>query len=337
MSIDASIDRLCGALSALGFQVAEGPDDAAAWETLDHELAPLALPTDLRRLLQRVDVARLPLRTYPAPTTLSFALWSWREFRDGGGFAFPAGLFPWCYESHNHLFVELDGPEIDGGALFEWAFAGSPFTLRFQSPADWVETALAVLEQGAFHRYENRERAWLIADVDRWRELAAARLAAAEPHPIYGRQDRFGEEQESWPGHWAQTARLVRQDPPAEYPSMTVAEVRALRRQTTVHALVTGRASYLTGTAGEDTRIWLHDDTGTLDVLCPVDIRGHAAIQSKGGLFGVELIAQHQSAPRPPVDWYALATPSDRGTPGLQRLLAHQPPDATATIIHPPA
>jgi hypothetical protein len=111
MSIDASIDRLCGALSALGFQVAEGPDDAAAWETLDHELAPLALPTDLRRLLQRVDVARLPLRTYPAPTTLSFALWSWREFRDGGGFAFPAGLFPWCYESHNHLFVELDGPK----------------------------------------------------------------------------------------------------------------------------------------------------------------------------------------------------------------------------------
>jgi hypothetical protein len=336
MSIDASIDRLCAALSSLGFAVAEGPDDEAAWETLDRELAPLALPTDLRRLLQRVDVARLALTTYPAPATLSFALWSWREFRDGGGFAFPAGLFPWCYESHSHLFVELDAPGIDGGAMFEWAFAGSDFALRFQSAADWVETAIAVLEQGAFTRYEHGERASLLADVDRWRELAAARLAAGEPHPIYGRQHRFGEDEHAWPDHWAKTARRVREDPPATYPPMTVAEVRALRRRTTVHALITGRASYLSGTAGEDTRIWLQDDTGALDVLCPVDIRGRAAILSKHGLFGVELTAQHQSAPRPPVDWYALVTSSDRAAPMLPRLLAHQPPDATATIIHPP-
>ncbi len=335
MSIDASIDRMCEALSSLGFEVAHGPDDTAAWETLDRELAPLALPSDLRRLLKRVDVARLPLRTYPEPSMLSFALWSWREFRDGD-LAFPAGLFPWCYTSHNHLFVELDGPGIDGGAMFEWAFAGSRFELRFHSPADWVETAVAVLKNGWFERRGDGEHAALWADDDRWRELAAARVQAGGPHPIYGRQDSFGEDRQSWPGHWAETAALVRQDPPAKYPPMTVAQVLSLRRQTTVRALVTGYASYLFGRAGEDTRMWLTDDTGMLDVLCSVEIRGHAAIPKTRALIGVELIAEHQKAPLPPIDWYALATPFDRGMPGVVRVLAQQPPDARATSIHPP-
>jgi hypothetical protein len=126
-------------------------------------------------------------------------------------------------------------------------------------------------------------------------------------------------------------AGLVRRDPPAEYPPMTVAQVLSLRREKTVRALVTGHATYLYGSAGKDTRIWLTDDTGLLDVLCPVDIRGHAAIPKTRDLIRVELIAQHVSAPRPPIDWDALATP------GGASLLAHQPPDATATIIHPPA
>jgi hypothetical protein len=336
VSINESIDRLREALASLGFTVAAGSDDAAAWEKLDSELTPLALPADLRQLLRRVDVARLPLRTYPAPATLDFALWSWREFRDGN-YTFPAGLFPWCYESHNHLFVELDGPGIDGGAMFEWMFAGSDFKLRFHNAQDWLETALAVLEEGAFKRLDHAEFPALVVDDKRWRELSAARLKAAEPHPIYGRKNSFGEGPEAWPGRWAETARLVREDPPAEYPPMTVAEVRDLRRHMTVRALVTGRPSYLVGRAGEDTRIWLQDETGALDVLCPVETRGRAAIGNVAGLFGVELVAQPLEAPRPSIDWYALAPPTDSGAPEMARLLAHQPPDATATIIHPPA
>lgn len=334
MSIDESIDRLREALSALGHHVPEGPDDATTWEKLDHELAPLALPADFRRLLQRVDVARLPLSTYPGPATLDFSLWSWREFRDGE-LPFPAGLFPWCYESHNHLFVELDGPGVEGGAMFEWGFAGSDFRLRFLGAQAWVETALAVLEEQAFDRVDRPQGPLLLVNAERWWELADERLDASEPHAVYGRQRDFGEAEPSWPRHWAAVARLVREDPPAEFPPMTIADVRARRRKTTVRALVTCRATYLAGTAGKAKRVWLQDDTGALDVLCPVDIRGHAALGS-GGTFEVELVAEHIEAPAPAVDWPALATSATYGIPSYPDLLAHQPPDATATVVHRP-
>lgn len=221
--------------------------------------------------------------------------------------------------------------------MFEWAFAGSDFKLRFRSARDWVETAVAVIDEHAFERREHDGRVSLLADVDRWRELAAARLAAAGPHAVYGREHTFGEEEDRWPAHWSEAARLVRQDPPPACPPMSVVDVRALTREGDVHALVTGRVTYLGGRAGEATRIWLEDDTGALDVLCPAEIRGRAAVAGGNrGPFRVELVA-HRQRRRPAIDWYSLASPVDGGATGFPRLLAHQPPDATATILHPPA
>ena len=43
----------------------------------------------------------------------------------------PKLLFPFCYESHGFLFVELHDDRDLGGHVFEWAYAGSPFYRRF--------------------------------------------------------------------------------------------------------------------------------------------------------------------------------------------------------------
>ncbi len=243
-------------------------------------------------------------------------------------------MFPWCYESHNHLFVELDGPGIQGGAMFEWAFAGSDFELRFHGAEAWVETVIAVLEERAFERFERDGRAWLLPDHDRWWELAAARR---EAHVVYGREHTFGEAEHEWPAHWAAAARLVRVDPPPVFPPMTIAEVQARRRDGTVRALITGRPSYLSGNAVKGSRIWLRDETGALDVACPAGTRGLAAIGGNvRGPFRVELIAPRLTEPRPAIDWHALSPAAHRGLPDPRPLLAAQPPDATATVIHPP-
>ena len=220
--------------------------------------------------------------------------------------------------------------------MFGWAFDSQEFKLRFHTPSDWLETAIAVLQEGAFERHEHQGGAFPLPDNTRWNELAAARRKATGPHPAHGTRETIATDEERWPGHWHEANRVVLIDPPAEFPPMNIAEVLERRRRETVRALVTCTARYMSGTAGKDARFRLEDATGALDLLSPVDIRGHAALMHTPGPLGVELVAERLTGPRPPVDWYALQSSGDRG---FRRgvLLDHQPPDAIATIVHRPA
>ncbi len=49
MAIDEAIDDLLAALAEFGLAAPEPPSDLAAIEAIDRDVAPLALPSDLRR------------------------------------------------------------------------------------------------------------------------------------------------------------------------------------------------------------------------------------------------------------------------------------------------
>jgi hypothetical protein len=316
-----TIDDLLAAFAAVGHTGLERRD-AVPWDEIERELGPLSLPADLRRLWERVDVARLPGAPYPRPSPPDFALAGWRMLRDDPS-GFPAGLFPWCYESHGHLLIELGGPGAAAGTLFEWAFGDQTIVLRYRDIGDWIAVVVDLLREGS------------VNDSDRARDLAAARLAAHGPHPVYGTGTEFGLDPGEWPAHWGPISDIAHSDPPARSPERTIAEVHAARRNGPVTATVTGVAHYHGGGAGEGRRIMLWDGTGHLDVWCPPDVRGLGLLAGRPP-FRIEIEAGHWTAARPRPDLWPFGHPVPPGALPATRaaLLEHLPTQATATIVH---
>lgn len=336
MNIAEQIDRLAAALASQGCSLPEPESGRIPWEEIELDIAPLRLPAELRELWERVDLARLPLISSPHPSTPDFALSGWRMLRDEPYASFPCGLFPWCYESHDFLFIELDGPGAFPGTIFEWAFAGSDFELRYRDLGDWLEVMLALLEQGAFERREGPMGVQLLPDLDRTGALAAELLATRDPHPVYGTETRFGEEPDKWPAHWAPLAELIAADPPLQYPERSVAEVQSSRRDGPVRATVTGATSTMWALAGDGVRVLLCDGTASIDIWCPPEVRGMGRIGGEPE-HRIEIEVEHWTEPMPPVDWQRLAVGASgkQPLPTAGILLKNTPPEATATIVHP--
>ena len=137
MTVDALIDDLIAALGESGARVPAPPADLTLVRRLEAEIAPLRLPAALRRFWERIDPRTLALRIYVPPADLELCLTTWREMRDDVE-PEPVGLFPWCYESHNHLLIELDAPGAAAGTIFEWGFGDSNYRLHCASLEDWL-------------------------------------------------------------------------------------------------------------------------------------------------------------------------------------------------------
>lgn len=328
MTTDDRIDRVIAALEAADAPTPRPPETDEALLDLEAELAPLRLPSGLRRLWQRVDPATMVLRTFPQLSDPGFALSGWRMNRDDE-FGLPLNLLAYCYESHFHLLAELDDGEQPGGAVFAFAFADDTLTLRFADVDDWLDVLAVIVEEGAYQRSENEHGTWLWASKERFDALVGERLAAAGPHALYGDSPPGSVDPSAWPERWHRVTEPYRRAREPRGADLTVRELLAATREGEVRATLAGVQTHIAiGTPGEPWRILFADETGILDVLCPgavtgLGLLGHAA------RVELDVRAARVSGPRAIVDWRGF------GPVRLHDLVLRMDPQAIAEAIRP--
>ncbi len=338
MTADDHIERLLGALEGAGASVSDRSprvdDDLAA---LEGAISPLLLPHDLKRFYERIDPGAFPIHLYPALSNLEEVLSYWRfcaEDDDEPGLV-PASLLAFASGDHRLLFVELGGPGLEDGTVFEADYVVEGFQLRLRSFSDWLDTTSEALEQGLFKRRQRPGGEYLHVDRDAWDSLAADRLAARGTHPVYGEWTaRYGED---WPEHWHRASALGRGQPPPRTPLTTVAEVLAAGREgERVEATVSGPYMLLAGRGSMTVRLVLWDHTGWIDIACPRSIRGWSRIYyERTGRIEVETTPPGDPEPLP--TWLR-AKPDESWEHHFgDAVVDLVPPQAIATGFHPHA
>lgn len=300
MDIDGVIDRLERAYADAGLPPIRQADGAmhSVVDLIAAEIAPLELPAELVRFWSRIDPHSLAGAPYPRPTDPSFALDTWLSHRDETPGMVPRLLFPVCYESWGFVLVELHDDGELGGACFEWAYAGSPFRLRFASWAGYLELLASLVEAGHMQSDDRQGQPVITLADGVWEEARASQLAASLPHPVYKERLELPEDVRLWPEHWVRASGL---DDVRELRGATttiaqllaaVAEGRDTRG--TIHAHVVG----LSGTAA-GSRATIDDGTGRIDVWCPAAVCGYGPIMNRE--FEFDLAARPGTAP-PTID-----------------------------------
>ncbi|MBO9553176.1 hypothetical protein [Cellulomonas sp.] len=300
-SIDAALDRLVAAYDAAGLPpIRPAGDVGAVLAEIRAEIAPLVLPADLERFWQRVDPASITVAPYPRPTDAAFALRTWKTHRDESPGMTPRLLFPVAYESWGFLFVELEDGRGSGGPVFDWAYAGSPFTICFPTLAAYVDLLATMIELDEFVRHELETHSYVEFDPDgRWKDALNVRLSDAQPLLHFGYARELDEGVRSWPEHWLLADGLTPETRRLRGATSTIADL--LRRAAagdapvaTVRALVTSLAG-----SGAGSRVAIDDGTGVLDVWCPAAVCAYGpSIRSE---FEFDVVVR--PAPDPVPDW----------------------------------
>lgn len=146
MAIDDLLDRWIVALQAQGVAPPTSPDDLTVLDEIDWAVAPFRLPEDLRRFYERIDVQTVHVMFRPFLSTLEFALGTRRRHRETP-WTYPTALFEFCYESHNHVSIELDGPDDrDGSAVVHWSYGDLHYDVAHLSLRDWLDGWVALAE-----------------------------------------------------------------------------------------------------------------------------------------------------------------------------------------------
>lgn len=163
-----------------------------ALDEIDASIAPARLPAAVRRLWELIDPDLMPVGMYPNLSTPEFGLQS-RAMRDEiGAWRTARHFFQVFYESHDTIDVECDGPDWEGGCLFEYFVSDpEPLHLRYRSIEDWLEVMLAALRSGA---YDERD-SYVLLNYEAVDELSAVRLRSHAPHPTYGLETDFTSDQ----------------------------------------------------------------------------------------------------------------------------------------------
>ena len=117
--IDEALDRLAAAMTGARVPLWRAPESHAPLAELEHAIAPMRLPEEVRTFWRRVDAATLRAWPHPAFTTPEWALVSWRMARDQFADLQPLALISVGSESLTCMSVELNVGDIDGGVLFE--------------------------------------------------------------------------------------------------------------------------------------------------------------------------------------------------------------------------
>jgi hypothetical protein len=325
--MDDAVAKLVAAYRDAGLPpvLPAGGDIGRVLADIEREIAPLHLPEELVRFWQLVDPTTISVAPYPHPTTADFALDSWKMHRDESPGMTPRLLFPVAYESHGFLFVELDDGRGDAGAVLQWEYAGSPFSVLFPTLSGYLDLLATMIELGEFTRRERDEHSWVEFDPERrWPDAQAVRLRAAQPLPRLGDASEIDEDVRVWPEHWLASNGLT-------------AEVRAPRgASTTVAALLRGAAAggVMTGTiramvkslafSGEGSRVAVDDGTGVLDLWCPAPVCTYGPVMRREFEFDVVV----QPDPSAPPDW----RPEQREI--QDRAFAQDPEGAQSAAMH---
>jgi hypothetical protein len=190
MDVIEAVDRLQQAHAAAGLGELCPPGGQTEWalDQIARSVAPLHLPADLLTFWRMVDPDTIKLAPCPRPAgpALSLRLWQRHCAPD------PArmGYFPWCYDSHEFLLVELgDGSRAEGagaggdrsragGDCFGWSGGASPAVRAFPSVAAYLDLLATMIEHGEYVHHTELG----VIEFDparRWPDAQAVRLAAA--------------------------------------------------------------------------------------------------------------------------------------------------------------
>ncbi|MDP9221127.1 MAG: hypothetical protein M3P23_11415 [Actinomycetota bacterium] len=245
-------------------------------------IAPWRLPADLVTFWRSVDPDTLAIAPCPRPAAAELSLRLWREHLAGD--ATTAAYFPWCYESHDFLLVELERGAGPGGGCFGWSGAASPMVQTFASVAAYVDLLATMLELREF--VHHAELGVIEFDPARcWADAQAVRLAgsrtACRPGPT---------------GHTStltSVADLLARAEAGESPS----------------GVIRARVAALSGSAS-GIRIEVTDGTGRLDLWCPASLGGVGPIIDREFEFDVTL----RPGAQPPSDAAAALSGIERAT-----------------------
>lgn len=265
MDLDGALDLLGGALSAVGAQRPSPPSALSQLEELEAAIAPMRLPSDVRRFWQRVDPATLRADTYPRLHGPDFALHCWRT---GLAAYQPAALVQVAYSSHQCMSVELDIGEIAGGALFEWNLVDGDFHRRFNRLGEWLVCIAALIESGSFRRFDSSSGPWLLVSPPELESAELDRPPAPEPHPVYGTAVSVGRDILDWPAHWQRAAGLRPADLKPRGATHTIAVLLSSSPTTHVRGTIAARVIALMS-QGAWTRARVDDGTAAIDIACP--------------------------------------------------------------------
>jgi hypothetical protein len=201
--VDDLVAELHEVLRDQDLAIPAAPEGTGILAEIDQTIAPARLPAAARRLWELIEPGSLQqvVSVYPLLARPDFALWMWREHEDTG--IVPRHFFPLCYESHDVMSIECDGPDWTGGSLFEWFLsdAGGRFTLRYRRVEDWLLTLIAALRDGEYRRVGDHHA---IIETEPARRLARERLMHGPPDPVYGTASEFDAVTvpSKWPALW---------------------------------------------------------------------------------------------------------------------------------------
>jgi hypothetical protein len=323
VEIDASIDALADALSAAGVDPPRPPSEATDLDAVDAAIAPLALPQQLRRFWERVDLRSLHLWPYPHPIEAAFALDTWKEHRDEFPGMAPRPLFLVAYESWTCLSVELDSPFGPGGALFEWRLEDGGFHQRYHELSEWLDRMTELVLAGEFERRDGVHGPTLVLLDPHTPMTMSARPAIAY----------YERELLKWPLHWQRLSGIEREDVKLRGATHTIAELLASDRSQPLEATIVARVTDLGSWSG-NTRVRVDDGTGVMAINCPTAVTALGPGMRREFEFDVIVPAGERHVPRDPGALEKLADPVRDLS---QRLMARygDPATAVATAVRP--
>lgn len=201
--VDDLVAELHAVMGDLDLAIPAAPEGTGVLAEIDQAIGPARLPSAARRLWELVEPGSLQqtVSFYPLLARPEFALSMWREHEDTG--IVPRHPFPLCYESHDVISTECDGPDWTGGSLFEWFLsdAGGRFTLKYRRVEDWLLTLIAALRNGDFRRVSDHH---VMIEIEPARELARQTLLHSPADPVYGATSEFDAvtAPAKWPSIW---------------------------------------------------------------------------------------------------------------------------------------
>ncbi len=267
MDVNEAVDRLHRAHSAAGLGRVGVPTreiDPVLAEVAD-AIAPWRLPADLLAFWRGVDTETLALAPCPRPADPRLSLRLWRSHLAVDDAL--AAYFPWAYESHDFVLVELERSGVPGGGCFSWSGPGSALVQTFASVGGYVDLLATMIELREFTHHPQLG----VLEFDpgrRWGDAQVVRLAAARQR-----------------GLSAPAAR-----PAAEGAVITTVRSLLDRAQAgeSPQGVIRARVVAVSSSASGE-RIQVTDGTGRLDLWCPASLCAGGPIIERRFEFDVVL------------------------------------------------
>ena len=195
--VDRVIERLDEALRSAGFDPLAPAADGEAVADIDAAVAPYAVPVDLRRAWERVDLQSLQVTGWSTPEWCSprTALAIHRQNLAEAPLLFgPPLLFPIARISGDQWSIELMSEASPGGTTLSQDSGAHVWRIEYASFTDLLEVYAELIEEGRFLRWDNGVGSLSLEDERAMQDarLGGAREIAAAPA--------------GWPAHWLRAA-----------------------------------------------------------------------------------------------------------------------------------